>query len=73
MQNPIVIDLSQQPTVTPEITYPQVILGAIGVAGVIMVLAALAGLLTGAIIIYFKKRGEASAASGESEHVRLRI
>ena len=73
MQNPIVVDLSQQPTVTPEITYPQVILGAIGVAGVIMVLAALAGLLTGAIIIYFKKRGEASAGSTESEHVRLRI
>jgi hypothetical protein len=72
VQNPIVVDIAQPPPVTPEITYPQVILGAIGAAGVIMLLAALAGLLTGAIIIFVKRRMEA-VAPPESEHVTLRI
>ena len=72
-QNPIVVDLAPQPAVTPEITYPEVILSAIGVAGVIMVLAALAGLLTGAVIIYLKKRADATRTSNESGHVTLRI
>ena len=72
-QNPIVVDLAQQPAVTPEITYPQVILSAIGAAGVIMLLAALAGLITGAVIIYLKKRGEGESAGRESSHVTLRI
>jgi hypothetical protein len=73
LQDPVVVDVFSQPPITPEITYPQVILGAMGVAGVIMLLAALAGLLTGAVIIVLKKRGEASAASTETGHARLRI
>jgi hypothetical protein len=72
-QNPIVIEVARQPPITPEITYPQVIIGAIGVAGAIMLLAALAGLLTGAIFIYVKKRMEASAPRTETGHVRLKI
>ena len=52
------------------------ILSAFGVAGGIMVLAALVGLAIGAIIIYRKKRDEAaSAANGTGHdstgHVRL--
>ena len=74
LQNPIVVEVAKQPPITPEITYPQVIVGAVGVAGLIMVLAALAGLVTGGIIIYFKKRAEAAATGPiETDHARLRI
>jgi hypothetical protein len=74
LQNPIVVDVAKQPAITPEITYPQVIVGAVGVAGLIMVVAALAGLVTGAVIIYFKKRAEAAATGPiETGHARLRI
>jgi hypothetical protein len=70
---PIVVDVVQQPAVTQEITYPQVILGAVGVAGGIMLLAALVGLITGVVIIALKKRGEAAAGPIETGHARLRI
>ena len=30
LQNPIVVEVAKQPPITPEITYPQVIVGAIG-------------------------------------------
>ena len=73
LQTPHIIDLVKQPPVTPEITYPQVILGAVGVTGVIMLLAALAGILAGALIIYFKKRAAAGATSNDTDHARLRI
>jgi hypothetical protein len=72
-QDPIVFEVASPPPVTPEITYPQVILGAIGAAGIIMVIAALAGLLAGAVIIYVKKRHEAAAPSTDTGHVRLGI
>ncbi|HEX5110561.1 MAG TPA: hypothetical protein VFV95_19050 [Vicinamibacterales bacterium] len=74
LQNPIVVEVAKQPPITPEITYPQVIVGAIGVAGLIMVGAALAGLVTGAVIIYFKKRAEAAGKGPmETDHARLGI
>jgi hypothetical protein len=73
LQAPIVVDVVRQPPVTPEITYPQVIVGAVGVAGGIMLLAALAGLLMGAVIIALKKRGEAASGPVDSGHARLRI
>ena len=73
LQQTIVIDVVEQPPITPEITYGDVILGAVGIAGVIMVLAALAGVLVGALIIYFKKRAEAKSVTHETGHARLRI
>ena len=73
LQQPIVIDVVEQPPITPEITYGDVIVGAIGIAGIIMILAALAGVLVGALIIYFKRRAEANGATHETGHARLRI
>jgi hypothetical protein len=73
IQEPIVIDVVRQPPITPEITYGQVIVGAVGIAGVIMILAALAGLLVGGLIIFFKKRAEANTVTHETGHARLRI
>ena len=73
LQKPIVVDVLQQPPVTPEITITDVILGALGTAGLLMVAAALGGLMVGAVIIYFKKRAEASNAPHDTGHARLRI
>ena len=72
LQQPIVVEVGKTPEAT-RITYSEVILGAFGVAGLIMVLAALAGLAAGAVIIYRKKRAEASTPTGTTDHVRLRI
>jgi hypothetical protein len=73
LQAPVVVDVIRQPPITPEITYPQVILSAFGVAGGIMLLAVLAGLVTGGIIIFFKKRAEATAATIDTGHATLGI
>jgi hypothetical protein len=72
LQAPIVVDLTQQPPVSPEITYTEVILGAVGVAGMIMVLACLVGLATGGAIIYIKKRAERSGKEPDAP-TQLRI
>ena len=71
LQQPVVVDLGKG-TETTRITYTEVILSAFGVVGVIMVLAALAGIAVGAFIIYRKKRAEASSTNS-TDHVRLRI
>jgi hypothetical protein len=73
LQTPVVVDVVRQPPVTPEITYPQVILSAFAVTGGIMLLCLLAGLLAGGIIIFFKKRGEATAPPVGSSHAKLGI
>jgi hypothetical protein len=72
LQQPVVVDLGKTAETT-RITYTEVILSAFGVVGVIMVLAALAGLAAGAFIIYRKKKAEASTPTGGTDHVRLRI
>jgi len=73
LQQPIVVEVGKTPPEATRITYSEVILGAFGVAGLIMVLAALAGLAAGAVIIYRKKRAEANTPTGTTDHVRLRI
>ena len=72
LQQPIVVDVGQ-PTETARITYPEVILGAVGVAGIIMLLAALVGIGIGAFIVYRKKRDEATKPVEGTGHVRLGI
>ena len=73
LQDPHVVDLVRQPPVSPEITYPDVIIGAVGVTGIIMTLAAVVGLMVGGVIIYLKKRNEARTPSGDTGHARLGI
>ena len=72
LQQPIVVDVGQ-PAETARITYPEVILSAVGVAGIIMLVAALVGIAIGAFIVYRKKREEASKPVGDTGHVRLGI
>jgi hypothetical protein len=73
LQSPIVVDVSRQPPVTPEITLTDVIVGAVGVAGAIMLLAALAGIIAGGIIIYVKRRAEATSPRSGTGHATLGI
>lgn len=54
-QAPIVVDTVNQPLITPEIGMAEVVLSAAGIAGMIMVLALLGGLLIGACIIFLRK------------------
>ena len=72
LQQPIVVDLPQ-PEETAQITYTEVILSAFGVAGVFMLIAALVGITVGAVIVYRKKRREATAPDEGTDHIRLRI
>lgn len=73
LQQPIVVEVGQQPAETARITYPEVILGAVGVAGIIMLVAALVGIGIGALIVYRKKRDEATRPVEGTGHVRLGI
>ncbi len=73
-QNPIVVEVIEQPTATPEISYGSVLASAVNLIGVILGLALLTGALIGAVIIWRKKRGEARGTqTAEPTHVRLRI
>lgn len=72
-QEPIVVDVVKQPPITPEISMADVVLGAVGLTGLIMILALLAGLLVGAGFIWFKRSRDASAAPTDPGHARLRI
>jgi hypothetical protein len=72
-QNPIVVDVVKQPPVSPEITMADVVVAAIGLTGVIMLLALLAGFLVGGTIIFVKRRRDAAAPPTDPGHARLRI
>ena len=73
LQQPIVVDVAQQPAETARISYSEVILSAFGVAGGIMVLAALVGIAVGSFIVYRKKREAATAPGAGTDHIRLGI
>ena len=66
-------EVGPPPAETARITYTEVILSAFGVAGVIMVLAAVVGIAVGAFIVYRKKRDEATKPTQGTGHVRLGI
>ena len=73
LQNPIVVEVTRQPPVTPEISYGSVLGSAALMAVVILAAAAVVGAAVGAVIIWFKKRREAASDSTAPSHVRLRI
>lgn len=74
LQNqPIVVDVVKQPPVTQEITMADVVLGAIGLTGVIMLLALVAGLLVGGAFILIKRSRDATAPPTDAGHARLRL
>ena len=72
LQQPVVVELNHTAE-TARITYPDVIVSAFGVAGLIMLGAILMGLAAGWMIIYRKRRAEATTPNDGTDHVRLRI
>lgn len=71
-QPPIVVDVVKQPPVAEEITMADVIVGAFGLTGVIMLSALLAGVIVGAIFIWIKRTRDKSSLN-DSAGSRLRL
>ena len=71
-QQPIVVDVIKQPPPARDISI-DVVLGMFQMAGVLLLAAAVGGLIVGLIFIGIRRIRDASAASSESEHVKLRI
>lgn len=72
-QDPIVVEVLKQPPVAREITMGDVVLGAMGMVGIIMAVAAATGLLVGAVVIVIKRRRDAVAPPTDPGHAKLRI
>jgi hypothetical protein len=73
LQQPVVVELSKGPQETSRIAYSDVLVSAVGVVGLIVVVAVLAGLTAGWLFIRQKKRAERDAPVEGTDHVRLRL
>ena len=71
-QEPIVVEVLKQPAATPDISV-EVVLGMFQLAGVALLVAALGGIVAGAIFIGIRRFRDSSAPPTDTEHVRLRI
>jgi len=71
-QEPIVVEVIKQPAAAPDISV-EVVLGMFELAGVALLLAALGGIVAGAIFIGIRRFRDASTPPTDTEHVRLRI
>jgi hypothetical protein len=71
-QAPIVVDVIKQPEPARDISIDYIIT-MFATAGVVLLVAAIGGLIAGAIFIALRRLRDASAPPTESSHVRLRI
>jgi hypothetical protein len=71
-QAPIVVDVVKQPEPARDITL-DVVLGMFAMAGVVLLAAAVGGLIVGAIFITVRRYRDKRSEPKETEHVRLRI
>ena len=71
-QQPIVVDVIKQPPPAKDISI-DVVLGMFQMAGVVLLAAAVGGLIAGLIFIGIRRVRDASAPVSDSEHVKLRI
>jgi hypothetical protein len=58
--------------VTREITMGDVVLGSVGFVGVVMIAAAVAGLLVGLVVVLMKRSRDKAAGPTDPGHARLR-
>jgi len=58
--------------VTREITMGDVVLGAVGFVGLVMILAAVAGLLVGLVVVIRKRQRDRAAGPTDPGHAKLR-
>ena len=61
----------RQPPITREITTGDVVLGAVGFVGVVMIAAAVAGLL-GVVVVMVKRSRDRAAGPTDPGHATLR-
>jgi len=71
-QEPIIVEVLKQPEAARDIGV-DVVIGMFAMAGVVMLVAALGGLVAGAIFIGIRRYRDSSAPPTDTEHVRLRI
>jgi hypothetical protein len=71
-QEPIVVEVIKQPEVTRDISI-DVVLGMFAMAGVVLLAAAIGGLIVGGIFITVRRYRDKHSQPKETEHVRLRI
>lgn len=71
-QPPIVVDVVKQPPITQEITMADVVLGAVGLTGAIMICALVVGAIAGAVFIWIRRTRDASAPPTDPGHATLR-
>ena len=69
---PIIIETIRQPPITQEITMGDVVLGAVGVVGTVMIAAAVVGLLIGLVVVMIKRSRDAAAGPTDPGHAKLR-
>ena len=69
---PIIIETVRQPPITREITMGDVVLGAVGFVGAIMIAAIAAGLLIGIVVVMIKRSRDAAAGPTDPGHAKLR-
>jgi hypothetical protein len=70
---PIIVQTVRQPPITREITMGDVVLGAVGFVGVVMIAAAAAGLLIGVVVVMVKRSRDRAAGPTDPGHSRLRV
>jgi hypothetical protein len=70
--HPIIVETIHQPPITREITMGDVVLGSVGFVGVVMIAAAIAGLLVGLVIVLRKRASDRAAGPTDPGHSRLR-
>ena len=71
-QEPIVVEVLSQPEVARDIS-ADVVIGMFSLAGVMLLAAALGGLVVGAIFVGIRRYRDASAPAVDTETLRLRI
>lgn len=71
-QQPIVVDVIKQPPPAPDISI-DVVLGMFAMAGVVLLAAAVGGLIAGLIFIGVRRFRDATGPPTDTGHVRLRI
>jgi len=70
---PIIVETVHQPPITREITMGDVVLGAVGFVGAIMIAAIVAGLVIGIVVVMIKRSRDAAAGPTDPGHARLRM
>jgi hypothetical protein len=69
---PIIVETVRQPPITREITMGDVVVGAVGFVGAVMIAAAVAGLLVGIVVVLRKRSLDKAAGPTDPGHARLR-